>query len=272
MKLSVNAGHFTACPSGEERTLKESIVLVKKAGFDFIDLSVMKSNTPEEVAEIVRSNGIRVNQFHAPFNRYKREDAEVFKENLISGIKNAKILGAPIYVVHGDEFDFSKTWSREAAIEYNYRLFYPVIEFAAKNNMRVAFENVFEDDPEARPRLCSSTEDLIELTEKFDRKYTGICWDFGHAKVQYPNDYTAQLEKVIDRVIATHVHDNYYGKDLHLFPFLGDTDWAENMRILKSAGYKGELTFEFVYDRIPSELLGDYLAILFKTGNYLSNM
>lgn len=270
MKLSINAGHFMV-NAERARTLEECVLLVKNAGFNCIDLQPETIENPEEIAEFIKKNGMRVNQTHAPFNRYKRADISVLEEKLKSAVEKSKLLGADIMVVHGDEFDFSKEWTKDKAIEFNYRLFYPIVEFASANGMKIAFENVFEDIPE-RPRVCSRTEELLELVGRFDTDAVGVCWDFGHAKVQYPEGYVAELEKVADRVIATHVHDNYYGKDLHLFPFLGDTDWKGNMSVLKKAEYAGEFTFEFVYDRIPDMLIADYLEIIHKSGKYLTNI
>ena len=66
------------------------------------------------------------------------------------------------------------------------------------------------------------------------------------------------------------MHDNYYGKDLHLFPFLGELDLPACVKILKDAGYAGEFTYEFVYDRIPDEFLPDVLRLLYRMGVYLA--
>ena len=50
-------------------------------------------------------------------------------------------MGSKIAVVHGDEFDFDNMeYSKEAVLEFNYRLFYPIVEYAEKNGMQVAFE------------------------------------------------------------------------------------------------------------------------------------
>ena len=98
--------------------------------------------------------------------------------------RDRKDPGVDILVAHCDEFDFhNDQYTLEKAIEVNYRHFYPIVEFAQRNGMRVAFETVFEDKDKAR--LGAITEELMTFCDKFDSKTVGICWDFGHAKMQY---------------------------------------------------------------------------------------
>jgi sugar phosphate isomerase/epimerase len=124
------------------------------------------------------------------------------------------------------------------------------------------------------PFYSANCDDLAVLYDSFNDDRLGICWDFGHGRVQYEEGegYLNELPKLGDRLISTHVHDNYYGNDIHCFPFLGMMKWEECMQILKDLNYKGDFTFEFVYDRIPDELLVDYMKLIYKTGEYLINL
>lgn len=270
MQLSLNPGHFSTARSNEDiRTEKEIFTLIKAAGFNLVDYDGSISQNIYETAGLLNEVGLKVNQSHSPYNRYKKEDYAEFEKKVIKGIENAHILSSDIYVVHGDEFDFANlTYSREAVLEFNYRIFSPAVEFAAENNMRVAFETVFEE-PNANPRFCSETEDLIALVEKFNCKNVGICWDFGHAKVQDPENHLENLKLAGSRVISTHVHDNHHLMDLHLMPFFGDCDWESAMQVLKDINYSGDFTFELVYDKLPMQLLPDQLSLLHKSGEYL---
>jgi len=74
------------------------------------------------------------------------------------------------------------------------------------------------------------------------------------------------------RITCTHIHDNYYGKDLHLMPYEGEIDWTAHMRTMKEIGYKGNLTYEFVYGCRPACLIEDFAAMAYKTGMYLKNI
>ena len=273
MKLSLNPGHFSQNRSNEaKRTEKEILTLIKAAGFNLVDYDGVMSEDIYKTAELLNEMGIKVNQSHSPYNRYKKEDYTEFAKKVIKGIEDAHILSSDIYVVHGDEFDFANlTYSREAVLEFNYNLFYPVVDFAAKNNMKVAFETVF-DEPGSTPRFCSETEDLITLVEKFNCENVGICWDFGHAKVQAPENHLENLKLAGSRVISTHVHDNHHNMDLHLMPFFGNCNWESAMQVLKDINYKGDFTFELVYDNLPTQFLPDQLSLLHKLGEYLLSL
>ncbi len=77
------------------------------------------------------------------------------------------------------------------------------------------------------------------------------------------------LREIGPHLVCTHVHDNYYGSDLHLMPFLGDVDWEAHMACLRELGYAGKLSFEFVYGRFPDALLPVWLNSVAAVGNYL---
>lgn len=273
MKLGINPLHFIKAGVGEEpRTYKECIDLVKKCGFYALDMAVKDTAMAEELSEYIAQQGMEVIQSHMPFNRYAGENYEAFMLSVMEHAKNAHILGSKILVVHGDEFDFANMeYSAEAVLEFNYRLFSPLVEYAAQNNMRVAFENVFQENrPE--PRFCSEAEDLCRLVDKFDPDLVGICWDSGHAKVQYGETHIEKLKAVGKRVISTHIHDNYYGKDLHLFPFMGTLDWKGFVEALHEINYAGDFTYELVYDQIPKALAPAYITLLHKSGEYMLSL
>lgn len=275
MHLSINPKHFQKAAVWEaDRDILEAIALVADAGFTRLDFGTEDAAEANRVAEYLSATGIKVNQSHLPYNRYKGEDYEPFARRLMAVARCAKIMGSPILVVHGDEFPFGeRAYSREAAREFNYRLFAPVVEFAEQNGMQVAFETVFQDmDPLEKPRHCSLVEELCSLVDLYASPTVGICWDSGHAKVQYGVSQPNLLKIAGKRVISTHIHDNYYGKDLHTFPFMGDTDWKRLMETFGAIGYTGDLTFELVYDRLPRALAPDYLKLLHTSGEMLMGM
>ncbi len=274
MNLSINPKHFLQAAVWESnRSLKEALELVYQAGFRHFDL---EAETPEDVEQILAFQEDRpfaVIQSHMPFNRYKRIPTEIFYQNVMNCAAYAKEIGSDILVVHGDEFDYqNKLYTRENALEYNYRFFYALVEYAAANGMRVAFENTFQEATKLnRPHYCAFIEDLCELVDRYHTDAVGICWDTGHAKVQYEERDIDALKIAGSRVICTHIHDNYYNQDLHGFPFTGNIHWKELMQTLKEIGYNGDLSFEFVYDRLPKALAPDYLKLLYRTGEYLIN-
>ncbi len=272
MNLSINPRHFTEAGVWEEkRTVLEALDLLCAAGFSHFDLEAETEAEAESLAAYLKEKNLSVIQSHMPFNRYKREDSEIFHQKVMAYAKYAKMMDSKILVVHGDEFNYrEQTYTSKAALEYNYRFFYDLVEYAEGNGMRVAFENTFQEPTmTVKPHFCALADDLLELVGKYATEAVGICWDTGHAKLQYGDRDMDVLKIAGDKVICTHIHDNYYNQDLHGFPFTGNIHWKKFMKTLSEIGYKGDLSFEFVYDRLPRALALDYLKLIYRSGEYL---
>ena len=272
MNISIAPFEFQNAGIGEvRRTPRECIELVRDAGFRHLDAALPQGENPEEFAAFLRQQGMQVIQSHIPFYRPREVDYEEAAKANLQCIKDAHAIGSQIAVVHGEEFDYKAArYTRERAMEFNYRFFEPLVDYAAQNGMRVAFESVFQEtDSRLQPRLCSYVEDLCELVERYHTDTVGICWDVGHAKLQYRTGYLEALQTAGKRVICTHMHDNFYDRDLHLFPFFGDMNWQGVMHTLRQIGYAGDFSLEVAYSRIPKALAPEYLSLLYKSVDYL---
>lgn len=269
MELSINANHFCKRRDGEPRSLAFVLERLSAAGFRRIDYLTDFGET-ENAPELLAKYGMTVNQSHCPFNRYAGKDYSEFSKDIMTAAKNAHALGSPLLVVHGDEFDFENgEYSFTAALEFNYRLFYPVVDYASANGMTVAFENLFPDCD--KPRFCSTPEEIIAIVDRFSSKNVGVCLDTGHAHVADKENYLGNISMYADRVVSTHIHDNF-GSDSHMFPYTGKIDLEECVRMLKRSGYDGDITYEFVYDRIPDAALSSVFDYLYSAGKVLMNV
>ena len=63
MKLSVNAYHFCNRRDGTKRVLGEVLKMIRKAGFEKVDLLV-GINEAQKTSEILKETGLTVNQSH----------------------------------------------------------------------------------------------------------------------------------------------------------------------------------------------------------------
>ena len=89
MKIAINTGYVKKVHKSELiRNDYEAALLCKEAGFDVVDCSpsfYLEDDWKEQalrLAEQFAESGIVVEQSHAPYNRYKREDEESLKEKL----------------------------------------------------------------------------------------------------------------------------------------------------------------------------------------------
>ena len=266
----------------EPRSIEESAKLLRAAGFRYADYTpdFMGENHIENAKrdlEVLTSAGITVEQTHAPFNRYCTYDKMDFKRLYMNAFEVSKEIQAKYVVVHADEYRTVDRYDPEEACRQAYEFLAPFVEYAEKNSMTVAIENVFDDGKwpmfDGKSRFTSRTGELIEIIERFGTPFVRCCWDFGHAKCAFGTDGMLDALKQVSRyLVCTHVHDNYYGKDLHLLPFLGDIDWEAHMSYLREIGYEGKFSFEFAYGSIPDALLPLMLRTTHEVGDYLLSL
>jgi len=261
--LSINVKYFT-----KEASLEKAIETIKQSGFDALDYTPDLKNEVWEkemsdTMSLIEKHGLSVHQTHAPFNRYGRWEGIHFAavENCL---KATSSMGAKYMVVHGDEFRFKEEeYTPEKALEYNYRYFYPIVEKAQESNIKIAFENVFEDNV-TKPRFCSKTEEIKVLIEKFNTDTVCCCWDTGHAGVAFGEEQPQKILEMGKYIECTHIHDCGHGKDLHLPPHLGNINWDLCMDAFSKIGYNGAINYEMVYGSIPENLMQSFLDYLKK--------
>lgn len=270
VKLAINPQYIKEKFGGGKRSEEEIFHLCADAGFMEYDYSpaVMEDGweeTVRRIADYIGTLGGQVHQTHAPFNRYKQEDRALFTEHVRRLIKASSILGAKYVVIHADEYvaPEGKEFAPEDALAYIVEFYRPLVEYAASLGITTAVENLFEDGfrtkPGARSRYTHYVEEVIAVMDAFQEYNAGCCWDYGHGHVAYGNKDVEAAAKVASRIVCTHVHDNYYGKDLHCIPYTGQVDWAAHMKLLRDAGYRGNLSLELVYGRYPDELVPEML-------------
>ena len=280
MKLSINANYLRKALGGVKRTPEECVKLAYEAGFRVIDYSPeYLADSWEREAHAVRAAadkyGVKIEQTHAPMNRYSRVPHDEFLPFHDRCVEAAKIMGCDHIVFHADEYFMPECgpYDPVLALKESCEVIAPHVEKSIKYGINIGIENVFEDGyrcpANCRSRCCSTVEELIAAIDYFADPHVGCCWDFGHARVAFGQvGMTEALKTLGSRVICTHTHDNH-GADAHQPPYHGDVDWTAQMKTMRDFGYKGNLTFEMVYGTMPDELLPEFLMGLIHTGEHM---
>ena len=279
MKLGINLSYFCNDAGKESFSpLCRTALTLRDYGFSELDfLTDVYRGDWRAHANAFRGfadgAGITVHQTHCPFNRYHREiPTEDFLPFVSRAVDASAILGAKYMVVHADEYRLSagERYSSGKVCEAMYDMFAPFVEQAKKQNVGIAFENLFEDGfcGKGRSRYASTVEELLALVERFSDPAVTVCWDFGHAHVAFGDGALDAFTQALPHVSCTHVHDNTHG-DEHLIPFLGSVDWKGHLSAMKEQGYAGNLTYEFVYGSIPAPLSDAFLTYIRAVGEQL---
>jgi len=283
MKLGLNLDYFFK--EKREMSLQEIVRYAeccKEKGFESLDyITDFKRDDWDEHAkkcrELMDVNNITVHQSHAPFNRYRKYDKdEVYREYLTRAVDIAAILGAEYLVIHADEYRPSKgeKYEFEKVRDFMYDYFAPFVDRANEKGVGVAFENLFEDcDIKGqRSRYASTAEEVIALIECFSGANVSCCWDFGHAQVTYGKRAFDYFKQVFPYITCTHVHDNFFGMDLHLLPLQGEVDWTSHIQYMKEQHYKGNFSLEFSHGQVPDEILPEFLRFARKSAEYVLSL
>ena len=286
MEFSLNAEYLKRTRDPRViRTPEECLRICREAGFRTVSYfpDFTKEAWDKEVnaaAEAANKLGMKIDQVHAPYNFYAHKPLEVFHEQLKRSVVAAKQMGASYLVFHGDEYHPlpGEAYNADVALKTVYEIFAPYVEDTLKIGVTPVFENTFEDhhrvSPKERSHYCGELPELLALFERFDDPRIGCCWDFGHGKLALETNerHAEAIRTMGSRIVCTHIHDNYYKKDLHLPPFMGEANWELLMKALEDIGYRGNLTFELGYSTLEDRLVPSFMQNLYETASILKEM
>jgi len=84
--------------------------------------------------------------------------------------------------------------------------------------------------------------DIERVLAHYDDSYVGLCYDSGHGNML--PDGLDRLERLEDRLISIHLHDNNGREDQHKIPFTGTIDWPRLTRIIAESAYTKWVSLE----------------------------
>lgn len=108
-------------------------------------------------------------------------------------------------------------------LENSLKTWGPVNKRAAEMGVKIAIENIFEDDP----------ENLILLSKEMNSDNFGICFDTGHFNLFSKLPLAEWLSLIKPYIVELHLHDNLRYADQHLAIGDGDFDFAGLFKEIK---------------------------------------
>ena len=268
----------TNCGLTNSWSQEESIRLIKEAGFDAYDLSMMKASdfitsdnyldNAKKLREYADKLGIKCTQTHSIFPIYHHtvkldESARrvIYTKRIL---EISKILGAKNCVVHPiNDYDEQK----------NYELYQEFLPTAHKVDINIATENMWNwEDGHASLAACSNHNNYKALLDLVNDDHFVACVDVGHADM-YGLETSAPLmiETLGNYVKCIHLHDNDLHFDRHNLVMTEKIDFDLILDSLVRINYQGDITFEcdgFI-SRMPSKLHPSCLKMMYSIGLYL---
>lgn len=285
MRLSTSTCICFNRPGGRTAPISETMERCAAAGFHRMDLSFYDYTRyrhpfvgPDweqwlgDIQSLAEKLDMSFGQAHAPFYNFCdpcAPDAAELDNLILRSIDCCSALGIPWLVIHAGT-DYESPTPAASSKKKNRDYFAPILEFANRRNVGIAFENLWERNIAPKRNYTTTAEELLELCAAFDTPMAGICWDTDHAALSGQNQ-PEHLRLIGSKLVATHISDCYgIGSD-HLLPFCGSILWEPIVRALADIGYTGDFTYEvFRYtSTVPDALLPAALAHSVIVGEYL---
>ena len=202
------------------------------------------SSTPHprsaQIARWLEQYGLRLLNLHASAGVEKDWNSPVEYERLagielvVNRLQMTAELGADVAILHMqrqplDPAEIEPYWDRL------HRSLDALEPEACRLGVRLALEN-YDDD---------SYLEVQRLFKEYSPAFLGFCYDSGHGNMGR-GEGLDQLERVKDRLIAIHLHDNDGSGDQHRVPFKGSVDWPRLAEIIARSSYHGMANLETI--------------------------
>lgn len=167
--------------------------------------------------------------FHAPFmdlspGAVDSKVREITIERFNQVFDIAEMLKPESIVFHSGYEKWKYAFKVKVWLEASLKTWEKILPRAEKLKIKIAIENIFEEDP----------ENLQMLMEKIRSPYFGICFDTGHFNLFSKKSIEEWLSSLNDYIIELHLHDNNKQFDEHLCIGGGCFDFEKFFRLFKN--------------------------------------
>jgi sugar phosphate isomerase/epimerase len=223
--------------------------------------------TREEIRQIgawLKEYGLRLLNLHGSQGREKYWVSSVEAQRLagIELVRNrlqmTARLGGEVVILHIPTFvppEIRPEW-----LAHIRRSLDDIQPFARSHAVRVALENMDGDDFEM----------LETLLGEYDAGFLGLCYDSGHANLGGLG--MKGLERLKERLIAVHLHDNDGLTDQHKLPFTGSIDWTALAHLLAASSYRQCLNLEVIIHETGIQDEAEFLRQAHQAGIQLNQL
>ncbi|GBE40174.1 fructoselysine 3-epimerase [bacterium BMS3Bbin09] len=206
--------------------------LIRKNRFDlemFFGTKIFDSVTDRDITDLKKKLDYSPRlSFHAPFmdlspGAVDPEVRKVTMQRFSRTLDIADILKPTVIVFHSGYEKWKYAHSTNVWLEQSLKTWLPVNERAADIGVKVAIENVFEDEP----------DNLAALAREMDSPNFGLCFDTGHFNLFAKSSLLEWLRAVKSYMLEIHIHDNNTHADEHIVPGDGTFDFRTFFREIK---------------------------------------
>lgn len=212
------------------------IDIIKKEKFNleiYFSATVLDQITTEDIEKLKNALNYEPSlSFHAPFmdlspGAVDSKVREVTLERFNQVFDIAELLTPISIVFHSGYEKWKYAFKVEVWLDASIKTWERILPRAEQLHIKVAIENIFEEDP----------ENLKMLMKYFSSPYFGICFDTGHFNLFSKKSIEEWLFSLNDYIIELHLHDNNKNFDEHLSIGSGCFDFEKFFQLLKKKEY-----------------------------------
>lgn len=251
-----------------------------KAGYTHVGISFgeepvfLEENWQQSVLDLrklLEKYGLQCVQTHLPYYYLKLSSDILLPDmetSILHCIEATKLLDAKYTAMHL-RTAVDHDYSRSRSFEDNRKAIQTYLPVLEASNVVLALENLPIFPGDHKKRLYSwDYEDLCAIADSFSSDYVKICWDFGHAHLTGVDQVRA-LKMIGNKLVCTHIHNNFGKSDQHLVPTQGEINWKQIVPALKSIGYEGPLTLEV---KLDENALQSHVAYSYQSLSYIETL
>jgi len=223
-------------------SVDEKLALIKKIGFDGVEMDSPGGPKPEEAVAAAKKNGIEIHgvviSSHWQIRHSDPDPAVRAKalEHMIGAIKDAAayrattVLLVPGVVKDDKNENFDQVWERSSEAVRK------AIPVAKENNVKIAIEVVWNN-------FLTTSDQLIKYVDQFNDPTVGAYFDCSNM-IKYGEPSATWIRKLGKRMLKFDFK-GYNGKTSKWVPIgEGTEDWPEVCKALVEIGYEGWATSE----------------------------
>ncbi len=170
--------------------------------------------------------------FHAPFmdlspGAIDSKIREVTIERFNQMLEIAEFFNPKAIVFHSGYNKWSYAFKVNIWLENSLKTWEKILPRAEKLKIKIAVENIFEEDP----------ENLRLLMEKVSLPYFGVCFDTGHFNLFSKTSLKCWIDELKNFIIEFHLHDNNGRTDEHLSIGSGCFDFCTLFNLIRNENF-----------------------------------
>ncbi len=196
----------------------------------------------EYLKKIIKKRGFTTS-VHAPFidvniALHSKPARAAVLARLKRSLQFTSELGSSYWVFHSGLLTGNSSFTPALDWELNLESVRELLSAAREVGVNATIENGLHP----LPFLMKTADDFTRFYKDLGETNMGITFDLGHANVNGQIDEF--FEKLPERIVHAHLHDNHGRNDEHLGLGDGNIDWQKTVRAFKKIGFKGTLVVE----------------------------